>query len=154
MKYIAERFMTFVKESGKSVVLIGHVNKNGDAAGPKALEHIVDVILSLEGEKHESYRMLRALKNRFGTTDETGVFKMTERGFEDVKNIGSEFLSNHAGMIAGSSFGVTFEGTRPLLIEVESLTSESKFGYPKISTQGLPQKKTDQIIAIIGRFLK
>lgn len=152
IKYIVEEFMRFTKRTGKSIVLIWHVSKDGDIAWPKKLEHVVDVVLYMEGDRYESYRILRALKNRFGATDEIWLFQMTETWFKDLPNPGIEFLTGKNTI--GSSIWVTMEGTRAILIELEALSVQSKFGYAKRSSRGIPTPKMDQMIAVLGKYLK
>ncbi|MDD2516271.1 MAG: DNA repair protein RadA, partial [Candidatus Gracilibacteria bacterium] len=152
IRYITEIFMNFCKKAKKSVILIGHVTKDGTISGPKTLEHLVDVVLYLEGNKYENYRILRSMKNRFGPTDEIGIFDMTETGLQDVKNVGVEFISQDSKGLSGRSLVMTIEGTRPILIEIEALTTYTKFGYPKRSSRGIASTKLDLLIAVINKF--
>ena len=153
VRAVAEAFLTFAKSTGTSVVLIGHVTKDGDLAGPKTLEHLVDTVLFLEGSKHEDFRILRASKNRFGPTDEVGLFRMGEKGLEDLPNPGAEFVGPDRTSV-GSAIGVTVEGSRPILVEVEALTSYTKFGYPKRTASGIPAGRLDILLAVLGKFGK
>ncbi len=153
VRVVAEAFMEFAKRSGTSVVLIGHVTKDGDLAGPKTLEHLVDTVLFLEGSKHEDYRILRVLKNRFGPTDEVALFRMEESGLADLPNPGMEFAGPDRTSV-GSALGITMEGSRPLVVEVEALTSYTKFGYPKRTATGIPAGRLDLLLAVIGKFGK
>lgn len=134
LKIASEAYMNIAKHTKKSIFLIGHVTKDGSISGPKVLEHLVDTVLFLEGEKWENYRILRALKNRFGPTDEIALFRMEEDGLHDIKNAGMEFV-NMSHRDPGSVISMTIEGTRPLLVEVESLVTYTKFGYPKRSSR-------------------
>ncbi len=153
VRAVAEAFLTFAKSTGTSVILIGHVTKDGDLAGPKTLEHLVDTVLFLEGSKHEDFRILRATKNRFGPTDEVGLFRMGEKGLEDLPNPGAEFVGPDRTSV-GSAIGVTVEGSRPILVEVEALTSYTKFGYPKRTASGVPAGRLDILLAVLGKFGK
>ena len=119
----ASRLRELAKSSGIAVFLIGHVTKEGAIAGPRVLEHIVDTVLYLEGDRFQSYRLLRSVKNRFGATSEVGVFEMRERGLVEVTNPSEAFLAERMVNAPGSAIAVTMEGTRPLLVEVQGLTS-------------------------------
>src|SRR6476659_538363 len=129
----AARVMAWAKSTGTPVVLIGHVTKEGAIAGPRVLEHLVDAVLYLEGDRHGHFRVLRAVKNRFGSTDEVGVFEMAESGLREVRNPSEAFLEERHGNAPGSSVAVTVEGTRPILVEVQALTTPSAFGLPRRS---------------------
>ncbi len=126
----ASRLRELAKSSGIAVFLIGHVTKEGAIAGPRVLEHIVDTVLYLEGDRFQSYRLLRSVKNRFGATSEVGVFEMHERGLVEVTNPSEAFLAERMVNAPGSSIAVTMEGTRPLLVEIQGLTSPTSFGNP------------------------
>lgn len=152
IRYITEIFMNFCKKAKKSVILIGHVTKDWTISWPKTLEHLVDVVLYLEGNKYENYRILRSMKNRFGPTDEIGIFDMTETGLQDVKNVGVEFISQDSKWLSGRSLVMTIEWTRPILIEIEALTTYTKFGYPKRSSRWIASTKLDLLIAVINKF--
>ncbi|MDD2486888.1 MAG: DNA repair protein RadA [Candidatus Gracilibacteria bacterium] len=152
VRYITEMFMEFTKRTKKSIILIGHVTKDGSISGPKTLEHLVDTVLFLEGSKYENYRILRTFKNRFGPTDEVGLFVMTEIGLQDIKNPGLEFINEDNQKISGSAMAMTMEGNRPILIEIEALTTYTKFGYPKRSARGIQGGKLDLLIAVITKF--
>lgn len=152
IRYAAEAFLDFAKQNGKSVVLIGHVTKDGSISGPKMLEHLVDTVLFLEGSRYEDYRILRSLKNRFGPTDEIGLFRMNEKGLEDITQPWLEFISKETKESAGSALAVTMEGSRPIILEIEALTTYTKFGYPKRSARGMPAGKLDLLIAVLSKF--
>ncbi|MDP2103903.1 MAG: magnesium chelatase domain-containing protein, partial [Candidatus Gracilibacteria bacterium] len=152
IRYVTEVFMEFSKRTGRSIILIGHVTKEGTISGPKILEHLVDTVLFLEGSKYEDYRILRALKNRFGPTDEIGLFRMTEKGLIDIANPGLEFIDRENEHLSGSALTITLEGNRPILIEIEALTTYTKFGYPKRSARGIPTGKVDLIIAVLSKW--
>lgn len=152
IRYVTEVFMEFSKRTGRSIILIGHVTKEGTISGPKILEHLVDTVLFLEGSKYEDYRILRALKNRFGPTDEIGLFRMTEAGLVDIANPGLEFIDRENEHLSGSALTITLEGNRPILIEIEALTTYTKFGYPKRSARGIPTGKVDLLIAVLSKW--
>ncbi|MDD2916541.1 MAG: DNA repair protein RadA [Candidatus Gracilibacteria bacterium] len=152
IRYVTEVFMEFSKRTGRSIILIGHVTKEGTISGPKILEHLVDTVLFLEGSKHEDYRILRALKNRFGPTDEIGLFRMTETGLIDIANPGLEFVDQENEHLSGSALGITLEGNRPIVIEIEALSTYTKFGYPKRSARGIPNGKIDLLIAVLSKW--
>lgn len=152
IRYVTEVFMEFSKRTGRSIILIGHVTKEGTISGPKILEHLVDTVLFLEGSKYEDYRILRALKNRFGPTDEIGLFRMTEAGLIDIANPGLEFIDQENAHLSGSALGITLEGNRPIVIEIEALSTYTKFGYPKRSARGIPGGKIDLLIAVLSKW--
>lgn len=152
IRYVTEVFMEFSKRTGRSIILIGHVTKEGTISGPKILEHLVDTVLFLEGSKYEDYRILRALKNRFGPTDEIGLFRMAENGLVDIANPGLEFVDQENEHLSGSALGITLEGNRPIVIEIEALSTYTKFGYPKRSARGIPSGKVDLLIAVLSKW--
>ena len=152
IRYVTEVFMEFSKRTGRSIILIGHVTKEGTISGPKILEHLVDTVLFLEGSKYEDYRILRALKNRFGPTDEIGLFRMAENGLVDIANPGLEFIDQENEHLSGSALGITLEGNRPIVIEIEALSTYTKFGYPKRSARGIPNGKIDLLIAVLSKW--
>ncbi|MDD2907112.1 MAG: DNA repair protein RadA [Candidatus Gracilibacteria bacterium] len=151
VRFISELLVAFAKATNTAVFIIGHINKDGGLAGPKTLEHMVDTVLYFEGDKYDNLRILRALKNRFGATSEIGIFTMNEKGLSDLKNPGLEFTSSKESTI-GSSLSITIEGTRPLIVETESLTTYTKFGYPKRSARGINSSKLDLIVAVLGKY--
>ncbi|MFZ5537364.1 MAG: DNA repair protein RadA [Pseudomonadota bacterium] len=139
------------KQRGICVFLIGHVTKEGAIAGPRLLEHIVDTVLYFEGEAGSRYRVIRAVKNRFGAANELGVFAMTEHGLKPVSNPSAIFLSRHEEPVPGSVIMVTREGSRPLLVEVQALVAESPFGQPRRVTLGLEQNRLAMLLAVMHR---
>jgi DNA repair protein RadA/Sms len=143
--------MRFAKEHEVTTVLIGHVTKFGVIAGPKTLEHIVDTVLYFEGDKSQQYRILRAIKNRFGSTNEIGVFEMTESGLSEVANPSSLFISDSTA--SGSAVTSVMEGTRPLLVEVQALTSPAAFNYPQRVATGIDPKRLAMLLAVLERRL-
>jgi len=139
------------KQLGITVILVGHVTKEGALAGPRVLEHIVDTVLYFEGDQNSSFRLIRAFKNRFGAVNELGVFAMTEKGLREVANPSALFLSHHESQVAGSCITVTMEGTRPLLIEVQALVDESHAPSPKRLCVGLEQNRLAMLLAVLHR---
>ena len=133
----ATRLQTLAKSSGTGVFLIGHVTKEGSIAGPRVLEHIVDTVLYLEGDPFQSYRLLRSVKNRFGATNEVGVFEMQQGGMVEVPNPSEAFLAERLINAPGSAIAITMEGTRPLLVEIQALTSPTSFGNPRRTPNGV-----------------
>lgn len=139
------------KQLGITVILVGHVTKEGALAGPRVLEHIVDTVLYFEGDPNSSFRLVRAFKNRFGAVNELGVFAMTEKGLREVSNPSALFLSHHAQQVAGSCITVTQEGTRPLLVEVQALVDEAHAPNPKRLCVGLEQNRLAMLLAVLHR---
>lgn len=153
LRECADRFRNLAKSSGLAVFLIGHVTKEGVIAGPRLLEHMVDTVLYLEGDRFQSFRLLRAVKNRFGATDEVGVFEMRGRGLVEVPNPSEAFLAERVVNAPGSGIAVTIEGTRPLLVEVQGLTSPTAFGNPRRSGNGVDINRLLLITAVLTRRL-
>ncbi len=147
----ASRLRELAKSTGVAVFLIGHVTKEGMIAGPRVLEHIVDTVLHLEGDRFQSYRLLRSMKNRFGPTSEVGVFEMQERGMAEVINPSEAFLAERMAEAPGSSIAVTMEGTRPILVELQGLTSPTNFGNPRRTTNGMDYNRLLLITAVLSR---
>lgn len=147
----SSRLREFAKTSGVSVFIIGHVTKEGVIAGPRILEHIVDTVLYLEGDRFQAYRLLRSVKNRFGATAEVGVFEMRERGLVEVTNPSEAFLSERMINAAGSAIAVTMEGTRPLLVEIQGLTSPTQFGNARRTPNGVDINRVLMIAAVLTR---
>ena len=147
----ASRLRELAKSSGVSVFLVGHVTKEGTIAGPRVLEHIVDTVLYLEGDRFQPYRLLRSVKNRFGATSEVGVFEMRERGLTEVHNPSEAFLAERMVNAPGSAIAVTMEGTRPLLVEIQGLTSSTSFGNPRRTPNGIDFNRLLLIVAVLTR---
>jgi DNA repair protein RadA/Sms len=145
------RLMDLAKGQGIAVVLVGHVTKDGSIAGPKTLEHLVDAVLNLEGERYASLRVLRATKNRFGSTDEVGVFEMAETGLREVADPSRAFLIEHERPAPGSVVAPTLEGSRPLLVEVQALVAPSGYGTPARRGSGIDQNRLALLVAVLGR---
>lgn len=152
LKECTVRLTEFAKKSGTAVFLIGHVTKEGYIAGPKVLEHTVDVVLQFEGEKNYSYRILRTLKNRFGSTNEIGIFEMVEKGLREVLNPSEIFLADQIDS-PGVSISAAMEGSRPILIEVQALVSSSGYSYPQRTTNGYDIKRLQLILAVLEKKL-
>jgi len=147
----ASRLQMVAKGSGVAIFLVGHVTKEGAIAGPKVLEHIVDTVLYLEGDSFHTYRLLRSVKNRFGATTEVGVFEMGTSGMVEVPNPSEAFLAERMVNAPGSAIAVTMEGTRPLLVEIQGLTSTSSFGHPRRTANGVDFNRLLLTIAVLTR---
>ena len=149
----AARLRDLAKQTGVAVFVIGHVTKEGVIAGPRVLEHIVDTVLYLEGDRYQSYRLLRSVKNRFGATSEVGVFEMREHGMEEVPNPSEMFLAERMVNVPGSAIAVTMEGTRPILVEVQGLTSTTSLGNPRRTPNGIDMNRLLLNVAVLTRRL-
>ena len=147
----AARFQEVAKGQNLPVFLIGHVTKTGTIAGPRVLEHIVDTVLYLEGDQFHAYRLLRSVKNRFGATNEIGIFEMSDLGLSEVPNPSEAFLAERLPNAAGSAIAVTMEGTRPLLVEVQALASTTSFGNPRRTANGLDINRLLLIVAVLTK---
>jgi len=147
----AAQLTRLAKRSGIAVLLIGHVTKEGAIAGPRVLEHIVDTVLYFEGDPHSSFRLIRAIKNRFGAVNELGVFAMTDRGLRPVSNPSALFLSHHAKNVAGACVLATLEGTRPLLVEIQALVDAAHAPNPRRLSVGLEQNRLAMLLAVLHR---
>lgn len=145
--------MNIAKQSGKSIFIVGHVTKDGFIAGPKILEHSVDTVLQFEGEKNYSFRILRALKNRFGSTNEIGIFEMRDDGLHEVLNPSEVFLSSSHVNEPGVAVVTTLEGSRPLLIEVQALVTSTSYGVPQRSSNGFDLRRLQMILAVLEKRL-
>jgi DNA repair protein RadA/Sms len=151
VKACATALLRLAKASGVPIFLVGHVTKAGAIAGPRVLEHIVDTVLYLEGDRFHSYRLLRSVKNRFGSTHEVGVFEMTEGGMIEVTNPSEAFLAERLPDAAGSAIAVTMEGTRPLLVEIQALASTTSFGLPRRTANGVDFNRLLLLIAVLSK---
>ena len=147
----ASQLRELAKSSGITVFIIGHVTKEGNIAGPRVLEHIVDTVLYLEGDRFQAYRLLRSVKNRFGATSEVGVFEMREGGLIEVTNPSEAFLAERMVNAAGSAIAVTMEGTRPILVEIQGLTSPTQFGNARLTPNGVDFNRVLLITAVLTR---
>ncbi len=147
----AAQLTRFAKQSGITIILVGHVTKEGALAGPRVLEHIVDTVLYFEGDTHSSFRLVRAFKNRFGAVNELGVFAMTDKGLKGVSNPSALFLSQHDAQVPGSCVMVTQEGTRPLLVEIQALVDASHVPNARRLSVGLEQNRLAMLLAVLNR---
>ena len=147
----AARLMRYAKDGGAAVFVVGHVTKGGGIAGPKTLEHIVDTVLYFEGESSLDHRILRATKNRFGSVDEIGVFRMTQRGLEPVKNPSELFLGDRDGTASGSAVAALMEGSRPVLIEIQGLAAKAGFGTPQRVATGFDNRRLALLLAVLDK---
>jgi DNA repair protein RadA/Sms len=147
----AAQLARHAKKSGTALFIIGHVTKEGTIAGPRVLEHIVDTVLYFEGDPHSSFRLVRAVKNRFGAVNELGVFAMTDKGLRAVANPSALFLSQHGASVAGSCVLATLEGTRPLLVEIQALVDSAHTPNPRRLTVGLEQNRLAMLLAVLHR---
>jgi len=147
----AAHLVRYAKQTNTSLFLVGHVTKEGTLAGPRVLEHMVDTVLYFEGESSSRYRVIRAIKNRFGAVNELGVFAMAENGLREVSNPSAIFLSRHDEPVPGSVILVTWEGSRPMLVEVQALVDESHAANPKRVTLGLEQNRLSMLLAVLHR---
>lgn len=147
----AAALLKYAKESGVPVFLIGHINKEGSIAGPKVLEHIVDAVLQFEGDRHYIYRILRSIKNRFGSTSEMGIYEMTQVGLREVANPSELLISDTEAELSGSAVGVTIEGVRPLLVESQALVSTAAYGTAQRSVTGFDAKRMNMLLAVLEK---
>jgi DNA repair protein RadA/Sms len=147
----ASALLRLAKANGIPIFLVGHVTKAGAIAGPRVLEHVVDAVLYLEGDRFHTYRLLRGVKNRFGSTHEVGVFEMTERGMVEVINPSEAFLAERLPNTAGSAIAVTMEGTRPLLVEIQALASTTSFGLPRRTANGVDSNRLLLLVAVLSK---
>ncbi len=145
----AQEFITSAKKKGHVVILVGHVTKEGVLAGPRVLEHMVDAVLYFEGERNYDYRILRSIKNRFGATDEIGVFSMENQGLTEVKNPSALFLANHQQEVSGTAIFAGVEGTRPLLLEIQALVAPSYLASPRRTAVGWDNNRLSMILAVL-----
>lgn len=153
MKEVTAMFMRIAKEKSIPVFLIGHVTKEGLIAGPKVVEHVVDTVLQFEGDRHYAYRILRSMKNRFGSTNEIGIFQMSGDGLQEVKNPSEIFLSERSFGISGSSVVASLEGSRPLLLEVQALVTPTSYGVPQRNSTGFDYRRLGLLLAVLEKRL-
>lgn len=147
------RLLKYAKETGVPIMLIGHINKEGSIAGPKVLEHIVDAVLQFEGDRHYLYRILRSIKNRFGSTSELGIYEMCQSGLREVTNPSEMLMSNtlEGDLLSGCAVGITMEGARPFLIEVQALVSSAAYGTPQRTVTGIDAKRMNMLLAVLEK---
>lgn len=153
IKESALAFINLAKSAGISMIFVGHVNKEGGIAGPKILEHMVDAVLYFEGERHQSYRIIRAIKNRFGSTNEIGVFEITDKGLEEVENPSEMLLAGRPKNVPGNCAVCTIEGTRPIIAEVQALVSQTTFPAPRRAANGVDYNRMCLILAVLEKRL-
>jgi DNA repair protein RadA/Sms len=147
----AAQLLKYSKLTGIPVVLIGHITKDGTLAGPKVLEHIVDVVLYFEGDNNYVYRILRSVKNRFGSTSELGIFEMLETGLKEIANPSEMFINQHTEAVSGISIGATVDGIRPFLIETQALVSSAVYGMPQRSSTGFDIRRLNMLLAVLEK---
>jgi DNA repair protein RadA/Sms len=147
----AAEFQRFAKETGTPVFLIGHITKDGSIAGPKILEHMVDTVLQFEGDRHYAYRILRTLKNRFGSTSELGIYEMTDEGMKGVLNPSEILITQKEDQLSGIAIAATIEGMRPLLIEVQALVTQSVYGTPQRTVSGFDLRRLQLLLAVLEK---
>ena len=141
------------KQTGIPIIIIGHITKDGNIAGPKVLEHMVDVVLNFEGDKNHQYRILRSKKNRFGSTSEIGIYEMFDKGLQIVKNPSELFTSNRDEALSGNSIGVTIDGNRSIMVEIQALVSSAVYGTPQRISNGFNSKRLNMLLAILEKKL-
>ena len=147
----AAALLKYAKESGVPVILIGHINKEGSIAGPKVLEHIVDAVVQFEGDRHYMYRLLRSIKNRFGSTSEIGIYEMTQVGLREVASPSDLLLSEYDEDLSGMAIGVTMDGARPFVIETQALVSTAAYGTAQRSVTGFDSKRMNMLLAVLEK---
>lgn len=148
----AAALLRYAKQSGVPVILVGHINKDGAIAGPKVLEHIVDTVIQFEGDRQYLYRILRSIKNRFGSTNEIGIYEMVQKGLREVKNPSEMLLSdNREEEMSGIAIGVTIDGARPFMVEVQALVSSAAYGTPQRSVTGFDQRRLNMLLAVLEK---
>ena len=153
VRFCTESLMNLAKKKDIPIIVVGHVTKDGNLAGPKILEHLVDTVVLIEGERYQNFRIVRCLKNRFGSTNEVGLFEMTEKGLKEIKNASGLFLEGRKENGFGSAITATIEGTRPFLIEVQALCNTTNFGYPRRTASGFDFNRLQLLIAVIQKHL-
>ncbi len=154
VREVAHAIIRVAKERGIATVLVGHVTKDGSVAGPRLLEHIVDVVLSFDGDKHNTLRLVRATKNRFGPTDEVGCFELTDSGIHGLSDPSGLFITRHPVPVPGTCVTVTLEGRRPLVTEVQTLVAQTSQGNPRRTTTGVDAARTAMVIAVLARRVR
>ena len=151
---VASQLMELAKKSDIPIIIIGHVTKEGYVAGPKTLEHLVDTVLYLESDNRNFYKILRSVKNRFGSVGEIGVFEMTELGLKEVANPTNVFVESHASSSPGTAISLIMEGSRAFLVEIQALATKTTFGYPQRKSTGFDLNRLQMIIAVISKIAK
>ena len=153
IKECTSTLIKVAKQTGIPIVIIGHITKDGNIAGPKVLEHMVDVVLNFEGDKNHQYRILRSKKNRFGSTSEIGIYEMFDKGLQIVKNPSELFTSNRDVALSGNSIGITIDGNRSIMVEIQALVSSAVYGTPQRISNGFNSKRLNMLLAILEKKL-
>jgi DNA repair protein RadA/Sms len=151
VRHCAGKLISYAKPAGVTSLVVGHVTKDGSLAGPKVLEHLVDSVITFEGDSSHAHRLLRAAKNRFGSTNEIGVFEMTSSGLKGVAEASAYFLSKRSTSVSGSAVCVVLEGTRPFLVEIQALTTPTRYGFPQRSSSGLDSRRLPLLLAVLEK---
>ena len=151
IKHSAEILIKYAKEKSIPVIIIGHITKDGAIAGPKVLEHMVDTVLQFEGDKNHLYRLVRSIKNRFGSTNELGIYEMNERGLKEISTPSKMLISTNEEQLSGIALGCSLEGIRPIMIEAQALTSAATYGNPQRSANGIDLKRLNMLLAVIEK---
>ena len=151
IKYSAEVLIKYAKERSIPIIIIGHITKDGAIAGPKVLEHMVDTVLQFEGDKNHLYRLVRSIKNRFGSTNELGIYEMNEKGLQEVNSPSKMLISTNQEQLSGIALGCSLEGARPIMIETQALTSPATYGNPQRSANGIDVKRLNMLLAVIEK---
>jgi DNA repair protein RadA/Sms len=151
IKYSAEVLIKYAKEKSIPIIIIGHITKDGAIAGPKVLEHMVDTVLQFEGDKNHLYRLVRSIKNRFGSTNELGIYEMNEKGLQEVNSPSKMLISTNQEQLSGIALGCSLEGVRPIMIETQALTSPATYGNPQRSANGIDIKRLNMLLAVIEK---
>ena len=151
IKYSAEVLIKYAKERSIPIIIIGHITKDGAIAGPKVLEHMVDTVLQFEGDKNHLYRLVRSIKNRFGSTNELGIYEMNEKGLQEVNSPSKMLISTNQEQLSGIALGCSLEGVRPIMIETQALTSPATYGNPQRSANGIDIKRLNMLLAVIEK---
>tara|TARA_Y200000002_G_scaffold181101_1_gene149407 strand:- start:1282 stop:2625 length:1344 start_codon:yes stop_codon:yes gene_type:complete len=151
IKHSAEILIKYAKEKSIPVIIIGHITKDGAIAGPKVLEHMVDTVLQFEGDKNHLYRLVRSIKNRFGSTNELGIYEMNERGLKEISSPSKMLISTNEEQLSGIALGCSLEGVRPIMIEAQALTSAATYGNPQRSANGIDLKRLNMLLAVIEK---
>ena len=153
IKECTSTLIKVAKQTGIPIIIIGHITKDGNIAGPKVLEHMVDVVLNFEGDKNHQYRILRSKKNRFGSTSEIGIYEMFDKGLQIVKNPSELFTSNRDVALSGNSIGITIDGNRSIMVEIQALVSSAVYGTPQRISNGFNSKRLNMLLAILEKKL-
>ena len=151
VREVTARLMQVAKQYGIAIFIVGHVTKEGNVAGPRTLEHMVDSVLYFEGDRNHGFRILRGVKNRFGSTNEIGVFTMTEKGLEEVDNPSQALLNGRPQNVSGSVVVSSLEGTRPILVELQALVCQTNFNMPRRTSVGIDYNRVNLILAVMEK---